>query len=231
MENEEIEGALPSEEAEEEAEANEAEAKALVEAEAEAEAEFEESLEGLSEEEKTQQRTERETAKKDLQFDYEAEFERERTRLGKKIDKEREKRLVAERFKGLSSEDAEKLIDERVMLIERRLVRGQAEQIASQMAGSDAEKNLILHHYDNSIIPSGNIEEDMDKAYALANLKRVKGTISELKKAAQSKRNLSAGSGAGAPIEQKPKKKYSQDILDGAKFADVSPEEFVKKQK
>lgn len=162
-------------------------------------------------------------------IDYESELEKERARLGKKIDKEREKRIEAEKAKGLSLADAEKLIDERVAVAERRMQRGRAEQLASEMARSESEKNLILHHYDNSIIPSGNIEEDMDKAFALANIKRVKGTISELKLAAKSKKTLGGGSGAGAPVEHKVKPKYSQDIIDGAKFAGVTPEEFVKK--
>lgn len=200
-ENEKIEGALPSEEVGAEAESE------TTESEVETEEVAEDSEQGL---------------------DYETELEKERERLGKKIDKERDKRILAEKAKGLSREDAEKLIDERVALSERKLMRGRAEQLASQMAGSEAEKNLILLHYDNSIVPSGNIEEDMDKAYALANLKRVKGTISELKKAAIHKKTLSNASDAGQPVEQKPKKKYSQDIIDGAKFAGKTPEEFAK---
>ena len=199
----EIEGALPSEEvAEEEAVAESETAETEVETE--------------------------EVAEDSTGLDFETELEKERERLGKKIDKERDKRIAAEKLQGLSREDAEKLIDERVLLSERRLMRGRAEQLASQMAGSEAEKNLILLHYDNSIIPSGNIEEDMDKAYALANLKRVKGTISELKKAAIHKKTLSSNSDAGQPVERKPIKKYSQDIIDGAKFAGKTPEEFAK---
>ena len=213
------------EEAEAKAE-EEATAKATVEAEAEAE--FEASLEGLSDEEKDQKRTEGESEKEIPRLDYDTELEKERARLGKKIDKERDRRILAEKSKGLSREDAEKLVEERVALAEKRMFRGRAEQLAGQMAGSEAEKDLILLHYDNSIISSGNLEEDMDKAYALANIKRVQGTISELKKAAIHKRTLSSASDAGAPVEQKPKPKYSQDIIDGAKFAGKTPEEFAK---
>jgi len=219
---------LEAEEAEEAKAKEEAEAEALVEADAEAE--FEASLEGLSDAEKDQKRTEREAEKNRSQIDYEAELEKERERLGKKIDKERERRIAAEKAKGLSYEDAEKLIDERVALAERRLARGRAEQLAGELAGSQAEKDLILLHYDNSIIPSGNLEADMEKAFALANIKKIQGTVSELKRTAIHKKTLSGGSGAGAPIEQKPKPKYSQDIIDGAKFAGVSPEVFANKQ-
>lgn len=162
-------------------------------------------------------------------IDFEAELEKERQRLGKKIDKERDKRLEAERNKGITREEAEKIADERISQIEKRVLRSRAELAAEKLARSQAERDLILHHYDNSIISTGNIDEDIDNAYTLANKKKIQGTISELKKAAMSKRNVIVGdSGAGKPVEQKPVKKYTQDIIDGAEFAGKTPEEFVK---
>ncbi len=200
MENEIIEGALPSEEAE----ATELEPESSVETD-----------EGENSDDKN--------------IDFGAELEKERERLGKKIDKEREKRLEAERNKGITREEAEKIADERVSQMEKRVFRSRAELLAERLAKSSAERDLILFHYDNSIISSGNIEEDIDNAYTLANKKKVQGQISELKKAAMSKKNVIVGdSDGGAPIEQKPKKKYSQDIIDGAKFAGKTPEEFAK---
>lgn len=164
-------------------------------------------------------------------IDFGAELEKERQRLGKKIDKERDKRLEAERNKGLTREEVEKITEERISQVEKRIFRSRAELMAEKLAKSSAERDLILHHYDNSIISTGNIEEDIDNAYTLANKKKIAGQISELKKAAISKKNIIVGdSGGGTPIEQKPVKKYSQDIIDGAKFAGVTPEDFVKKQ-
>jgi hypothetical protein len=160
--------------------------------------------------------------------DYEAELIKERERLGKKIDKERDKRIAAERSKGLTLEQAEKLIDERIAVMEKRTTRSRAELAADRLSKSPAERDLILHHYDNSIIPTGNIEDDIENAYALANKKKFQGTISELKQSVKSKENRLGGSGAGAPLRQKQPVKISQEIIDAAKFAGVSPEEFVK---
>lgn len=163
-------------------------------------------------------------------IDFTAELEKERERLGKKIDKEREKRLEAERNKGLSREEVEKIVEEKTSQSEKRIFRSRAEIMAERLAKSSAERDLILFHYDNSIIPSGNLEEDIDNAYTLANKKKIQGQISELKQAAMSKKNVIVGdSGAGKPAEIKKVPKYSQDIIDGAKFAGVSPEEFAKK--
>ena len=205
MENEIIEGALPSEE----------------EAEELAEEESEGGVETLEEENPNNEN-----------IDFDAELEKERQRLGKKIDKERDKRLEAERNKGITREEVEKIVEEKNSQIEKRIFRSRAELAAEKLAKSPAERDLILHHYDNSIIFTGNIEEDIDNAYVLANKKKIQGQMSELKKAAMSKKNIViGGSEGGAPIEQKPIKKYSQDIIDGAKFAGVSLEEFAKKVK
>lgn len=169
-----------------------------------------------------------ETPPAEVEVDYEAELEKERQRLGKKIDKEREKRIEAERNQGIPREEIERLVDERVGGIEKRLFRSTAEASASRLAKTPAERDLILHHYDHSIVSTGNLEQDMEHAYALANVKRMSGTISELKRGVQSKQTRGGASDAGRPVEIKKPVKYSKDDIDGAKFAGVSVEEFVK---
>ena len=165
------------------------------------------------------------------EIDFETELDKERKRLGGKIDKERQKRIDAEKQKGIGRKEIEKIVDERVSQTEKRLMRNRAEFEAEKLAGSSAEKDLILFHYDNSIVLTGNIEEDIEKSYALANRKKFQGQISELKKTVQSKKNIQAGgSGAGAPVEIKKQPKYSQEVIEAAQFAGVTPEEFVKKQ-
>lgn len=166
------------------------------------------------------------------EIDHEAELAKERERLGRKIDKERQRRLEAERNKGLSREEVEEIVKETSAQIEKRLMRARAEELAEKLAKSPAEKERILLHYDNSIIPTGNLEEDIGRAYAIVSYKRIPGQLSEIRKAQESKRNIRSGdSGAGAPAEVKKPAKYSKEVLDAAKFAGVSPEEFVKKQK
>lgn len=164
------------------------------------------------------------------EVDFDTELEKERKRLGLKIDKEREKRIAAEK-NSLSREEAEKLIDEKVGQVRKDLVQERAELIAERLAKTPAQKELILLHYRNRIIPSGNLEEDMRMALALANRNTTDAKISELESTLKSKKTTSkGGSDAGQPVEQKPKQKYSQDIIDAAKFAGVTPEEFVKQQ-
>lgn len=184
-----------------------------------------------SETEESDVETESEEDSEPEGVDYEAELEKERKRLGKKIDKEREKRINAEKNKGLSVEEAEALVDERVAKVEKRLLRGQAEVIATNLAESDAERELILLKYDNSIILTGNLEEDMANAHALANRKSVAGTVSELKaKVKSNKMKTLGGSDAGKPAITKSTKKFTQEVIDAAEFAGVSPEEFVKQE-
>lgn len=204
------EGALPLEEGSEE-----------VGADAEEESTDEESVESTDEEESS-----------GTEEDYEARLDEERKRLGGKIDKEREKRIAAERKQGITREEAEKIADEKLGGFRKEMSRERALAIAERMAKGPAERDLIMFHYDNSIIPSANIEEDVEKAHAIANRKKTKATISELERSVAHKKTTSkGGSDGGQPIEQKPKQKYSQEVLDGAKFAGVSPEEFVKGSK
>ena len=212
---EEIEGALPSEE-ERQAEVQRVEA------------EFEASLEGLSEEEIAEKRAEKEAGSLP---DYEGELERERNRLGLKIDKERQKRIEAQKS-SMPREEVEKLINEKVGEVQKQVLHERAELIAERLAKSPAEKELILLHYDHSIVPTGNLQEDMENAYAIANRKKTQSTISELQSSLKSKKTIfGGGADGGQPIEQKPNLKFSQEILEAAKFAGVTPEEFVKKQR
>lgn len=166
-------------------------------------------------------------------IDYKAEFERVTKNLdktGKKVDKERVKRIDAEKKEGLSEDQVTEIVKRENAKSEKRILRSRAEQSADALAGSDAERELILYHYDNSIVLSGNFEEDMENAYACANKKRNKTRISELKAAARSKKTRVSASSAGAPAKNKKTVKYSTDDIDGAEFAGVPVEEFVKKK-
>lgn len=173
--------------------------------------------------EETSEETTPETA-----IDYEAELEKERERLGGKIDKERQKRIDLQK-NSVPLEQVEKMVDEKVSEVRRELSRERAITIAERMAKSPAERDLILLHYEHSIVPTGNLEEDMANASAIANRKKTENTISELKDSLKSKKTvLAGGSDGGAPIRHETPKKYPQDVIDGAKFAGVTPEEFAK---
>lgn len=209
MKKNEIEGALPSEEVEEEA--------------------GNENLELESEESIVENEENEESSNVYEAEDFNEKLEKERERLGLKIDAERKKRIEAQKG-SIPREEVEKLIDEKVGQIQKTMFRERAELIAERLAKSPAEKELIMLHYDNSIVPTGNLQEDIENAHAIANRKQTQGRISELESSLKSKKTVLSGSDAGQPTELKPKQRYSQEVIEAAKFAGVTPEEFVKKQ-
>lgn len=163
-----------------------------------------------------------------LREEWAEELRKERERLGKKIDKERQKRIEAQK-KALTSEEVQKLIEEKTVDLERRLMRDRVISLIEQKTSSPEEKELALFKYDHYIIPTGNIEEDVENAIALVNWKRLKSEINEVRTSVNSKESRSQDSGAGAPAKPKKQQKFSQEVIDSARFAGVSPEEFVKK--
>lgn len=161
---------------------------------------------------------------------HKSELEKVQDRLGKKVDKEREKRIAAERAKGLTAEEVEKLVDKRVSGVVKGFQRSSVEDTANKLARTPEEKELILYHYDHSIVPTGNISEDIENAYALANKNKVRKQLSELNQSLKSKKARQGGSDAGAEIKPKPTFEITQEVRDAAKFAGVSPEKFLEMQ-
>ena len=160
------------------------------------------------------------------QEEFSDDLKKEQERLGKKIDKERGKRIESE--KGKDEILAE--VDRKLQESEKRILKTQTASLADSMASSIEERDLILLHYENNIVPSGNIREDLENARALANRKRVKGELSELKKSVSSQQNRETPSEAGAPRESKKQQTYSKEVIAAAEFAGVTPKEFVDKQ-
>lgn len=165
---------------------------------------------------------------------HKAELERvrkeEQERLGNKLDKEREKRIAAERAKGLSREEAEALVKEGVREAVKSFQRSSIEDRAEQLASSPEEKELILYHYDHSIVPTGNIREDLENAYALANKNKTNARISELQRAVKSKKTRQGASDAGQQVKPKQGPKITSEDVEMAKFAGTTPEEFAKRR-
>lgn len=186
--------------------------------------------ESESESEESEVETEEDEEEEEPPVGHKEELDRVKERLGKKIDVERGKRIKAEREKGISREEAERIADERVSQMRKEFSRNRAEELAERLSQSKEEKELILLHYDNSIVPSGNLEEDIENAYALANRKSNQKKIDELKRSALSKKTRGGGSGAGAPQEGKKQVKISNEDRDAAAFAGVPVEEFIKKK-
>lgn len=161
----------------------------------------------------------------------ESELEKEKKRLGKKIDKERGKRIEAEKGKGISAEEVLKMIDEGIATSERRTNKSQAQAIAAQISGSDAERDLTLIYLESKIIPSGNIEQDVKDANALVNLKKNDAKTRELQKSIQSKKSRSGGSQAGAGTEQEKVSSSSKEEKEAADFAGTTVEKLRESRK
>lgn len=116
--------------------------------------------------------------------------------------------------KGISKEDVNALLNEK--LSEREFI-----QSLSQASTDPEEQKLIKHHYDNSIVKSGNVAEDLKKAIAIANQH-----IIEKARAQQIEREQVEGMGAnfqssrpysrpGKPVyESDPRMKAAAAILD-----------------
>jgi hypothetical protein len=85
-----------------------------------------------------------------------------------------------------TSPDVQKLVSEAVQKemqgVQKVALKSSAEQMATGMSSNTDEVRLALHHYENTINPSGNLREDMENAFALANRKKVANQLSEMQR-------------------------------------------------
>jgi hypothetical protein len=103
------------------------------------------------------------------------------------------------------------------------------ENSASRYSESETEKE-VLKRYFKALAPElGSIDERMKMASAIANRSKNESRIRELQTTAKSKTNrLVGGSGAGSPITKEKSPKITEEDIIGARFAGVTPEEFVR---
>ena len=160
------------------------------------------------EEIKQQQEAEAEAARlkeakeKEENIDYKAELEKTKKQLGQA--EHTILKLKSEKDKETEEEDdpAEKETVEDVAKKEARkyfvnLSKQQAENFAHSLSTNDDEFNLIMFHYENSLVPTGNIEEDIKTAKLLANRKRIDKDMEQLRRANLSKETRGADGGDG----------------------------------
>lgn len=205
-----------------------------------AKADFEASLEGLSEEEKTRKRAEKEAqAGADLQLDYEAELKRERERreaaetaaadaafkLREKKRQEREAKIAAGGDPGeekpLTATELEAILERDRQQTRKELQSDIIAEKARNLAGSEAEANLIIEIHKNRTFPPGlSLDEQLEEAYAIANRKKLLARNTELQRALRSK-NTASGTTAGthrdSPLLEEPN--LSQPDIQALKAA------------
>lgn len=179
--------------------------------------------------EETEESAEEEKAEDtDNTIDYEAEIEKERAARKKAENALAEKRFKAkhpkqqdqetdsddteeedEEEKPLTVRDLQKILAQERQQTQKDLQVVQAEEIAKRLAGSDAEKNLILEIHKNRTFPAYlSLADQIEEAYIIANRKKFIGENSELKRALRAKdgvNNNAAGTHQKSPKGPAPK--------------------------
>lgn len=70
---------------------------------------------------------------------------------------------------GIDLEKVSKLVDEKLGKFQSGFVSQQAQGLIRSVSKSDSEAALIQYHLENTIRPTGNMEEDVKRAYLIAN--------------------------------------------------------------
>lgn len=99
-----------------------------------------------------------------------------------------------------------------------------------EMSNNPQERDLIKYHYEHSIVKGGldesSVRADIEKAYAIANGKKLRKTVSEMQVAMQNREqisNISGGSSQESQQEVKPSF-WTPEQLDEFKKRGVNPD-------
>ena len=96
----------------------------------------------------------------------------------------------------------------------------------SRVAPDPSLAALVRYHYDNSIRQSGDLELDVENAFALANKARAQSQIEEVKAALDSRSTRSSGSSSG----QKPKIEPDDEVLPPLTAVDRQTVDFLRQK-
>lgn len=94
-------------------------------------------------------------------------------------------------------DETRKIAREEASKILRGVNQGQVKTLARSLSRNEDEYNLIMFHYENSIVLTGNLQEDLENAQVLANKKRIRKELDEVQRTIQSKKDEGGGEGAG----------------------------------
>lgn len=131
------------------------------------------------------------------EVDYKAKYEEEQ-RLRKKAES-RVQFLKEKKVDGDEKPITKKDLEELEANLTRRHLRAQVESRARELSENEDEAKLILHHYEHSIVPTGDVKKDVARARLLANEAKFEREHEELFRAAESKRNRESGFSSGKP--------------------------------
>lgn len=97
----------------------------------------------------------------------------------------------------IDKEGTQKLIATEVAKAVGQVTKQNALMTARSMSRSEDEAQLTMWHYNNSILKTGDIHEDIENAHFLANKKRYAKDVSEARRSAASSESKSRGGGPG----------------------------------
>lgn len=167
--------------------------------------------------------------------DYQKELEMARKELEKKDKRIGQAEHVIEKLKEEGTKvDAEsveemvnRLVDEKVQNLTSKVRQDAIEGLISQYSSSPDEAELIKHHLENSIKPSGDDVTDIINAKALANKARFTQQTSEINRAKQETEGDKATS-AGEKSAKSDNVKFTAEELKIMKQYGLTKEDVLK---
>lgn len=135
-------------------------------------------------------------------IDYKARFEKANADLSKKSESLRKagytiQQLQKDEKESLSREEVEEMIKVKTGDVYAKISQREAKDLAYKMSGSVDEAKLILFHYKNSIMKTGELDLDMSNAHAIANQGKSAKTMEEIQRGLDSKKLLGREAGVG----------------------------------
>ena len=148
------------------------------------------------------------------EVDYKAELEKAQSSAQYYKEKNKELRKEVEEKKPEEVPEEDKVTKDDLKTLEANLtrssLRSHVEMEAAKIANNEDEKKLILHYYENRMVPTGNVYDDIAECKLLANKSRIAKTNEELIAALNSKKTMGIAAGAG----QKPTESHNEPQLD-----------------
>lgn len=157
-------------------------------------------------------------AEKDLKKEHDRKFAEKRLKASGKIEE------VDEEDRTSIHELVQKQVEEAKEVTRREVARYAVQDAIQRSSRSQAEADLAMYHFENTIRPTGNPREDAEIALLLANKNRYKQEMSEVARALKASDNKGKGQGAGQKAASKPKRNYSDKELRFMKQFNVDPD-------
>lgn len=141
------------------------------------------------------------------------------------------KELAREDKQNIASDDIREIIRKTVLETASALVQKPTlDAMLLSLSTNPQERDLIKYHYEHSIVKGGldesSVRSDLEKAYAIANSKKLRKTVSEMKVALDNRSQISNMPSGGSQDTTKEVKNspWTQDQLAEMKKRGVNPD-------